>query len=208
VDPLSPYFAHLRLRENGAERDLCLGRATRIERGIRIVDWRNAPVSRIFYRYQQGDEYEEEFAGRAREGQVTARRTVRIRDGVLDRIEAPEGVFTAAQGSWRRTEVAPARLAGGEATALRAHAVDQGDERRLGTDLEGDRRRADKHLPEITSLIDPAQFGLITRSASRTWPSTTRTSTRSARSSWSSPPDCATTSATCCPPSESRTCAS
>jgi DNA helicase-2/ATP-dependent DNA helicase PcrA len=166
VDPLSPYFAHLRLRENGAERDLCLGRATRIERGIRIVDWRNAPVSRIFYRYQQGDEYEEEFAGRAREGQVTARRTVRIRDGVLDRIEAPEGVFTAAQGSWRRTEVAPARLAGGEATALRAHAVDQGDERRLGTDLEGDRRRADKHLPEITSLIDPAQFGLITRSTS------------------------------------------
>jgi DNA helicase-2/ATP-dependent DNA helicase PcrA len=166
VDPLSPYFAHLRLRENGAERDLCLGRATRIERGIRIVDWRNAPVSRIFYRYQQGDEYEEEFAGRAREGQVTARRTVRIRDGVLDRIEAPEGVFTAVDGRWRRTEVAPARLAGGEATALRAHGVDQGEERRLGTDLEGDRRRVDKHLPEITSLIDPAQFGLITRPTS------------------------------------------
>jgi DNA helicase-2/ATP-dependent DNA helicase PcrA len=166
VDPLSPYFAHLRLRESGAERDLCLGRATRIEQGIRIVDWRNAPVSRIFYRYQQGDEYEEEFAGRAREGQVTARRTVRIRDGVLDRIEAPEGVFSCVDGSWRRTEVAPARLAGGEATALRAHGVGQGEERRLGTDLEGDRRRVDKHLPEITSLIDPAQFGLITRPTS------------------------------------------
>jgi DNA helicase-2/ATP-dependent DNA helicase PcrA len=66
VDPLSPYFAHLRLRENGQERDLCLGRATCIENGVRIVDWRHAPVSKIFYRYQQGDEYEEEFGGHAR----------------------------------------------------------------------------------------------------------------------------------------------
>ena len=59
VDPGSPYFAHLRLRENGRERDLCLGHATCVEGGLRIVDWRNAPISKIFYRYQQGEEYEE-----------------------------------------------------------------------------------------------------------------------------------------------------
>ena len=70
VDPRSPYFAHLRLAEETGERDLCLGRATKIERGVRIVDWRNAPITRIFYRYQQGDDYEEEFAGRVREGRV------------------------------------------------------------------------------------------------------------------------------------------
>ena len=35
VDPRSPYFAHLRLREKGEERDLCLGKATCIERGVR-----------------------------------------------------------------------------------------------------------------------------------------------------------------------------
>ena len=38
VDPDSPYFAHLRLEENGQQRDLCLGKATRIEEGVRIVD--------------------------------------------------------------------------------------------------------------------------------------------------------------------------
>jgi DNA helicase-2/ATP-dependent DNA helicase PcrA len=54
VDPRSPYFAHLRLREGETERDLCLGHATRVEGGVRIVDWRNAPVSRIFYRYHLG----------------------------------------------------------------------------------------------------------------------------------------------------------
>jgi DNA helicase-2/ATP-dependent DNA helicase PcrA len=163
VDPGSPYFAHLRLSENGDERDLCIGRATCIERGVRIVDWRNAPISRIFYRYPQGDEYEEEFGGRVHVGKVLARRTLRIRDAVLDRIEAPEGVFVDGEGGWRRAEREPSRLAGGEATALRAHGAGEGLARRLGTDLEGDRRRADKRLPEITGLIDPAQFDLITR---------------------------------------------
>ena len=28
---------------------------------MRVVDWRNAPVSRIYYRYQEGDSYEESF---------------------------------------------------------------------------------------------------------------------------------------------------
>jgi DNA helicase-2/ATP-dependent DNA helicase PcrA len=155
VDPRSPYFGHLRLREADGERDLCLGRATCIERGIRIVDWRNAPVSRIFYRYEQGEEYEEEIAGRHRVGEVLARRTVAIRDGALERVEAPEGVFkinAATPGGWERAAREPSR--------------GEGDARLLGTDLLGSRRRADKRLPEITSLIDPAQFDLITRPGS------------------------------------------
>ena len=60
VDPRSPYFAHLRLIEDDKSIDLCLGKATFIKKAVRIVDWRHAPISRIFYRYQQGDEYEEE----------------------------------------------------------------------------------------------------------------------------------------------------
>ncbi len=166
VDPRSPYFAHLRLEEGGSERDLCLGRATRIESGVRIVDWRNAPISRVFYRYQQGDDYEEAFGGRIRSGTITARRTVRIRDGALERVEAPEGVFVAdPQGtaSWQHVEALLPRLSGGEGTALRAHGTDAGAGRRLGTDLEGARRRVDKRLPEITSLIDARQFELIAK---------------------------------------------
>jgi DNA helicase-2/ATP-dependent DNA helicase PcrA len=163
VDPLSPYFAHLRLRERGQERDLCLGRATCIENGVRIVDWRHAPVSKIFYRYQQGDEYEEEFGGHARQGVVAARRSVRIRDGVLDRIEAPEGVFLAEAVGWRQVRRERPRLSGGARSALRAYDEGEAAPRRLGTDLAGNRRRADKRLPEITGLIDPAQFDLITR---------------------------------------------
>jgi DNA helicase-2/ATP-dependent DNA helicase PcrA len=163
VDPRSPYFGHLRLREAEQERDLCLGRATRIEDGVRIVDWRHAPVSKLFYRYEQGDEYEEEIAGRVRVGEVLARRTVSIRDGVLERVEAPEGVFTMHAGSWERMAREPARLAGGEGAALRAHAPGEGAGRLLGNGPRGALQRADKRLPEITGLIDPAQFALITR---------------------------------------------
>ena len=166
VDPQSPYFAHLRLREGTAERDVLLGKATRVQRGVRIVDWRNAPISKIFYRYQQGEEYEEELGGRSMSGEVVARRTVTIRDQALQRVDAPEGTFCVdehAPGVWHRIETPPPQLAGGEGAAVRAYGLDGGGHRRLGTDLEGTRRRADKHLPDIASLIDPTQFELITR---------------------------------------------
>jgi DNA helicase-2/ATP-dependent DNA helicase PcrA len=137
VDPTSPYFAHLRLREAGRERDLCLGKATFLLEGVRIVDWRHAPIARLYYRYQQGDEYEEEISGRTMVGEVTARRTVAIQSGALMRIDAPEGSFVA-DGEGRFTQVsreAP-RLAGGEGAALRVHAPGEGGERRLGSDFK------------------------------------------------------------------------
>ncbi|HKK50786.1 MAG TPA: ATP-binding domain-containing protein [Myxococcota bacterium] len=169
VDPGSPYFAHLRLEEEGRRRDLFLGRVTCLEKGVRIVDWRDAPISRIFYGYRQGEDYDEEIAGRERQGIVLARRMVRIRDGVLERVQAPEGDFmldVAEPTGWRRNPLGTPRLAGGEAAALR---FGEGDavarSRRMGEGPSGEPLRADKHLPEITSLIDPAQFGLITRPA-------------------------------------------
>src|SRR3569832_2103396 len=52
VDPSSPYFGHLRLRENVAgrglvERDVLIGRATYVDpkSRVNVVDWRHAPVS-------------------------------------------------------------------------------------------------------------------------------------------------------------------
>ncbi len=164
VEPSSPYFAHLRLREEGRERDLCLGRATCIEKGIRIVDWRDAPISKIFYSYRQGDEYDEEIAGRERLGEVLARRTVRIRDGRLERVQSPEGDFAAdesAPGGWRLERLEAPRLGG--ARDARAFVEGEGGHRRLGTQGDGREMRADKRLPEVTSLIDPDQFELITR---------------------------------------------
>ncbi|MEO8601877.1 MAG: UvrD-helicase domain-containing protein [bacterium] len=161
----SPYFGHLRLREQGREWDVCLGKATFIERGVSIVDWRNAPVSQLFYRYEQGDEYDEELVGRHRLGSVVARRTVTIRDSTLRRVDAPEGIFRreTAAAEWQEVAREAPRLAGGEGVALRVYRAETTGATGLGVSASGRPTRADKHLPDIAGLIDPEQFELITR---------------------------------------------
>ena len=164
----SPYFGHMRLSEDGRQWDVCLGKATFIEGGINIVDWRNAPVSKIFYRYRQGDEFDEELAGRTRVGELVVRRTVAIHGGELQRVEAPEGNFyadpTSASG-WSKEEARLPRLAAGRGVLLREERPDRAAAGALGTAHAGP-VRADKHLPDIAGLIDPEQFALIARPSS------------------------------------------
>ncbi len=162
VDPRSPYFGHLVLHEGERRREVLIGRSTYLDpgAGVRIVDWRDAPVSRLFYRCEEGEDYDEVFGEREVEGQVLVRRSVTILDGVLRRIVAPQGTFVKnADGSWRRVGASATRLSGGQGSAVRAE-----QHRKPGTlgigDTEG---REDTHLKEITALIDKRQFELITR---------------------------------------------
>ncbi len=118
VDPDNPYFAHMRLNEEGGTRDLYLGKATRIDHGLRIIDWRNAPIAQLFYRYQEGEEYVEEVGDRVFEGILEARRTVSVHGGQLDRVAAPQGVFTRGEdGGWEEIPRTLPKLAGGEGAA-------------------------------------------------------------------------------------------
>ncbi len=168
VDPLSPYFAHIRLREGDRERDVLLGRRGFVvggrDKGTPIVDWRNAPVSRIYYRYEEGDDYDETEADHHLEGVVLARRNVSIFGGLLRRIGCPQGTFVKdARGNWFEAEgeLRPT-LQGGQGKAIRPPRPQPPSERkRLGVH-GGAVPRADKHLPEIAALIDKEQFALIT----------------------------------------------
>ncbi len=158
VDPESPYFAHLRTEQEGRSSDVLIGRATCLESGLRIVDWRHAPVAKVYYRYQEGDEYEEDIGPRVISGKVLARRAVSISHGRLDRVQAPQGTFQRdGHGEWLTTRTsAPRLVAGAAGTSVLAAPAGQ----RLGS---GKATRADKHLPDIAALIDPEQFELITR---------------------------------------------
>ena len=88
---------------------------------IRIVDWRVAPVARDFYRYREGDRFEETFPGRVAEGVVVARRVLVIQEGALWRIVG-DGVLLerGREGRWRSSSRAALSLqTGGAETAAR-----------------------------------------------------------------------------------------
>jgi DNA helicase-2/ATP-dependent DNA helicase PcrA len=168
VDINSPYFAHMRLEESGKSRDVLIGKRGFIDRSsnVQIVDWRNAPVSRIYYRYEEGDDYEEEIAGRRVDGMVKARRNISISKANLRRIGAPQGTYIRdARGVWHEAvgTLAPV-LHGGMGKAARPIAK-PGQKGKLGVH-HGPQIRADKALPEIAALIDKEQFELISHPSS------------------------------------------
>lgn len=164
IDVKSPYFAHLRLKENGRLRDVCLGRGTYLdpEHGVRVVDWRNAPVSRIYYRYQEGDAYEELFGDKEVDGEVLVRRDVTIVDQKLVRVGASEATYVRGKQGWRALEKRAVQLSGGQGTAV----LPSSERGVLGAGMgeEGLGRR-DRFLPEIAALLDPKQFEAISRPA-------------------------------------------
>jgi DNA helicase-2/ATP-dependent DNA helicase PcrA len=149
------------LREDGKTREVLIGRTTYVDSlaGVRIVDWRDAPVSRLYYRYAEGDEYDETFGEREVQGEVLVRRSISVVDGVLRRIVSPAGMFVRTdKGEWRRAG-AGARLHGGQGAAIRPDQYHRPGKLGLGAEAA---LGEDKHLKEITGLIDPRQFELIT----------------------------------------------
>lgn len=135
-----PYFARLVLEETderGRQQHFEYRIGTASNPDCRIVDWRNAPISRLFYEYREGDEYSEEIQGRERTGRIILRNTLETKDGRLQRVNCRHGAFTNTDSGW-------VTLAG--ATATRSN---------YG------------QLPDVLSLITAEQFQAITEEAQR-----------------------------------------
>jgi hypothetical protein len=156
-DPHAPYFAHLRVREaDGTLRDYCLGRATFVDRDadVRVVDWRHAPIAELFYRYREGEEFEETLAGRPVQGTVVARRVTVVSGGRLVRIGLADGeLHLGPGGRWERTGAGVA-LGGGAGTSARDGSLGVG---------AGARGRA--AAAEVTALLDAEQYAAVTAPA-------------------------------------------
>ena len=156
-DPASPYLAHLAIRDDKGKRDYLLGRGSFIDvaAGVRIVDWRVAPVAKIFYRYREGDEFEEAFPGREIEGTVIARRVVVIEGGRLSQILG-DGLVLArsADGAWQEGSRSAFSFAeGGAETAARPGILG------TGAGAAGSARA------DVTALLDAEQFAAVSAPA-------------------------------------------
>ncbi|MFY0530003.1 ATP-binding domain-containing protein [Archangium gephyra] len=154
----APYFAHLRVEGPAGIRDYLLGRTSFADASadVRIIDWRFAPVARVFYRYGEGDSYEEWFGERLSEGTVEVRRLVVIERGRLIRIQSGTLVLVRTpEGVWRMPGAGPAsQLAGGTGTAVRPGQLGVG---------EGAARR--EGALDVTALLDAEQFEAVSVAA-------------------------------------------
>lgn len=159
VDPRSPYFAHLKLAEPDCVRDFCLGRASFVEtaRGVRVVDWRFAPIARLYYRYREGDSFEEQLPGRFAEGTIAARRVVVIHNGTLTRILAGRrSLVRDPDGRWREDAQSVPDLGGGAGTAARAGSLGVGS------------RQTDRSWQaDVSALLDREQYEALSTPGDR-----------------------------------------
>ena len=170
----TPYFAHIVLSENNRVRNLLIGNQNCFSTHLPcpIVDWKNAPISKIFYRYREGDEYVEDIGEKELEGELIKRRMLLIENGNLMRINWPGGILedlSPEQGgsnNWRLVSQKTPRLESGHGKTLEEIKVTGKSSLKAGekTDLSFSGYRVDKHLRQITALVDPKQFEIITHS--------------------------------------------
>ncbi len=131
-----PYFARVITKEDDRDVEFLLGTMSFPKQ--RIVDWRKAPISQLYYNYEQDEEFAEIIQKRERTGTIQLRRGYKGSGDTLLAIELPEGVIQKNDQGW----VFVAR-----------------------DDITSKSGGHDGHLPSILSLITSEQFDLITNDA-------------------------------------------
>lgn len=129
-----PYFARVVTDENGKQVEFKLSTASFPAQ--KIIDWRKAPISKLYYDYSEGEDFSEIIQGREREGLIKLRRSYQGKANELNVIETAEGTIYWDNNQWNHDE---------KSLTLSRKAGQEG------------------HLPPILSLITPDQFKLITR---------------------------------------------
>ncbi len=156
-DPRMPYFAHMRLAIDDHTRDVLLGYRTFIDarRKVTIVDWRHAPVARVFFAYREGDDYEEDLPGGTVNGTVERRVVVTFDDGrIVGIVTGEHTVRRTADGRWvRGARTALPRLRGGQGGRLAQQII--------GTGLGG------RKMPVVSALLDEDQYEALERDDDR-----------------------------------------
>ncbi len=140
---VQPYFGTLELADDDlGTLNYCLGRQSFIDNKARVlvIDWRDAPISRLYYEYGDGELYDETIRGRDRSGVVSAKRQVEITNQELEKIAGKD--------------------AGKNFAVVRTSEGWVLDGQRTGVIFKKEKSQ-DHRLPEITALIDPAQFRAI-----------------------------------------------
>ncbi len=137
----APYFARVvtdEITEDGESKSVEFRLGTASFPAQRIIDWRKAPISKLYYDYKEGDDFSETIQGREREGLIKLRRSFHGKRENLQIIETAQGTIAKQNNTWKLK--------------------DKGEPMSRTSGHDG-------HLPPILSLITAEQFELITKDA-------------------------------------------
>ena len=155
-----PYFARVRYKEKGREVEFKLGLASFPE--MRIIDWRKAPISTLYYDYEEGEEYDDEIAGRDRQGVVTLKRGYQGRENLLSTIETKENRYVKARGQWNKQDKKSRQTFSIQDKEKIKELLDNQDP----TQWE-QASSSGGYLHNVLSLLSPEQFQLISLDVDR-----------------------------------------
>lgn len=138
----SPYLAGVVIHDEDpriGQKHLLFGKQSLMAGSqVIVVDWRKAEISKLYYDWEEGEEYEDDIGGRERFGMIEKKISYGIRRRELLTIQTGAGTLKKTDEGW----VEQGRQ---NASAVRKESV-------------GDHRMVD-----IVSLISREQFGLITK---------------------------------------------
>jgi DNA helicase II / ATP-dependent DNA helicase PcrA len=131
----APYFGRIILEENGKLKSYLIGEVSFLESTPAILDWKSAPLAKIFFQYKPGDEYEIELPNRTTAGLLLDKITLGFHKGVLTEIKRQDFHARLHNGEWSTPSKSLSKGFG--------------------------KNRSNKTALQIKSLLDPKQYRVL-----------------------------------------------
>lgn len=152
-----PYFARVVYREKNRDVEFKLGLASFPE--LRIIDWRKAPLAKLYYDHEEGDEFDEEIAGVVRQGKILLKRAYSGEGRKLLSIDLKEISYVRENGKWQKQKRGKKITFNLKDREQIRHLLRSGDARDFKRAAS-----ASGYLHNVLSLLTPEQFRLISLS--------------------------------------------
>lgn len=149
-DSSSPYFGHLKIEQDKKQKDLYLGHCglSDVSMSEKIIDWKRAPIAKVFYQYDAGEEFDLDLEDREVGGKVIEKAVLTIINGELKRVDRNRKSYVLNQeNKWVDIQQDIFELSGGEESSY-------GE---FGTG------RTNYQSADVLSLLDKTQFELVNR---------------------------------------------
>ncbi|MDD0851810.1 AAA family ATPase [Halobacteriovorax sp. GB3] len=149
----SPFFGHMQINQKGKLKDIYIGHKSFFHKTIpfKILDWKQAPMAKMYYQFDEGDEFDFDVENRTIEGEIVQKSVITIVDGKLYRIDRDGESYLLKDKNWCTLQASQIVLSGGEGSSYQ--------------DLSFGTGMTDFDSPDVISLLDKTQFEIVNKDA-------------------------------------------